>query len=171
MIPHAAVICLYEPFADISDPNDGPSRRILSAAQAIVSMLQNLSATLPGGMGSLSDVLHSSASVCLVTAARTSLIYYRHALNQQDMQTAEWHRMDIETVRLSLESFGKRFKVSERILLTRAKVDDRSDITILSSSNTSWTERLDQTIKNFKRTTPPIRVPEREYFDLPPRRS
>lgn len=75
-------------------------------------MLQNLAATLPGGMAALANVLHSSASVCLVTASRTLLIFYRHALNQQDLQTAESHRMDIETIRLSLQAFGQRFKVS-----------------------------------------------------------
>jgi hypothetical protein len=112
MVPHAAIICLYEPFADISDPNDGASRRILSAAQAIVSLLHNISTTLPGNMTYMADILHSNGSVCLVTAARTSLIFYRFALNQQDFQAAEGHRMEIETVRVSLQAFGKRFKVS-----------------------------------------------------------
>jgi len=111
MIPNAAIICLYEPFADVTDPNDGPSRRVLGAAQAIVLMLQNLAATLPGGMTTLTDVMHSSASVCLVTAARTSLIFYRHSLNVQDRATAEAHRMDIETIRLVLVAFGERSKV------------------------------------------------------------
>ena len=112
MIPNAAIICLYEPFADVTDPNDGPSRRVLGAAQAMVLMLQNLAATLPGGMTTLTDVMHSSASVCLVTAARTSLIFYRHSLNVQDRATAEAHRMDIETIRLVLVAFGERSKVS-----------------------------------------------------------
>lgn len=99
MIPHAAIICLYEAFADISDPNDGPARRILGAAQSIVSIVQQLAMVANDGASNLSNVMHSSASVCLVTAARTSLLFYRLALNHQDQQTAESHRMDIEMIR------------------------------------------------------------------------
>jgi hypothetical protein len=35
----------------------------------------------------------------LVTAARTSVVLYRQALNIGDMTSAETHRMDIELVR------------------------------------------------------------------------
>ena len=99
MIPHCAIICLYEPFADITDMNDGPARRIIGAAQSIVSIVQQLATTAQDGVSNLSSVMHSSASVCLVTAARTSLLFYRLALNQHDHATAESHRMDIELIR------------------------------------------------------------------------
>jgi hypothetical protein len=99
MIPHAAIICLYEPFADISDPNDGPARRILGAAQSIVSIIQSLAMIATDGVSNLCNVMHSSASVCLVTAARTSLLFYRLALNHHDHVTAESHRMDIEMIK------------------------------------------------------------------------
>lgn len=111
MIPHCAIICLYEPFADITDPNDGPARRILGAAQSIVTIIQQLATTAQDGVSNLSNVMHSSASVCLVTAARTSLLFYRLALNQHDQATAESHRMDIEMIRTSLQAFGQRFKI------------------------------------------------------------
>lgn len=36
---------------------------------------------------------------CLVTAARTSVVLFRQALNIGDLAAAETHRMDIEVVR------------------------------------------------------------------------
>ena len=98
MLPHAAVICLYEPFADLSDPTDGPARRILGAAQSIGSIVQQLASAVDGATN-FTSVMHSSASICLVTAARTCLLFYRLALNNHDYTTAESHRMDIEMIR------------------------------------------------------------------------
>ena len=99
MLPHAATICLYEPFADICDASDHCARRILSAAQSIVSIVQQLAGSVSDGAQNFSSIMHSSASVCLVTSARTSLLFYRHALNQRDYAGAESHRMDIEIIR------------------------------------------------------------------------
>jgi len=99
MMPHCATICLYEPFADITDSQDAASRRILASAQHIVSIVQQL-ATLTGNPPqNFATIMHSSVSVCLVTAARTILLFYRVALNNQDTVLAESHRMDIEMVR------------------------------------------------------------------------
>ena len=99
MLPHAATICLYEAFADICDANDTCARRIMSAAQAIVGIVQQLAGAVTDGAQNFSSIMHSSASVCLVTSARTSLLFYRHALNQRDFAAAESHRMDIEIIR------------------------------------------------------------------------
>ncbi len=63
MIPHAAIICLYEPFADVTDPNDSAARRILGAAQSIVSIVQQLASVVNEGAQNFTSVMHSSASV------------------------------------------------------------------------------------------------------------
>jgi hypothetical protein len=39
-----------------------------------------------------------------VTAARTLLLFYRHALNENDALTADAHRTDVEMIRYVLES-------------------------------------------------------------------
>ena len=59
---------------------------------------------------------------CLVTAARTALLFYRQALNVNDQVTAESHRMDIEMIRSSLQAFGLKSKVSQRIPAMRGRV-------------------------------------------------
>ncbi|RXK38329.1 hypothetical protein M231_04371 [Tremella mesenterica] len=111
MLPHAASICLHEPFADITDPNDASTRRMIAATQALVQIVQQLAGVTNDGSQSLASIMHSSASVCLVTAARTSLLFYRYALNIGDAQTADSHRMDIEMVRMALQQFGLKFKI------------------------------------------------------------
>jgi hypothetical protein len=63
MLPHCAIILLFEPFADITDSNDQPGRRILTAAQAIVMIVQQLASAVGNGMAQLSQIMHSSASV------------------------------------------------------------------------------------------------------------
>lgn len=63
MLPHAALICLYEPFADITDSSDAPARRIMSSAQAIVGVVQQLAATILEGSKDFAVVMHSAASV------------------------------------------------------------------------------------------------------------
>ncbi len=63
MLPHAAIICLYEPFADITDPNDAAARRLLNASQAVVSIVQQLASRSSDSASDLGSVMHSSASV------------------------------------------------------------------------------------------------------------
>lgn len=63
MLPHAALIILYEPFADVSDSADASTRRILSAAQAIVGIVQQLAAAINEGSSNFANVMHSAASV------------------------------------------------------------------------------------------------------------
>jgi hypothetical protein len=63
LLPHAALIILYEPFADVTDSSDAPARRILSAAQAIVGIVQQLAASINGGASNFAGVMHSAASV------------------------------------------------------------------------------------------------------------
>ena len=48
-----------------------------------------------------------------MTAARTSLIFYRIALNQHDKTTGDLHRMDIEMIRIALVQFGDKFKIGQ----------------------------------------------------------
>ncbi|WWD15819.1 hypothetical protein CI109_100243 [Kwoniella shandongensis] len=111
MLPHAAAICLFEPFADLTDENDLPRRRLLSATQGIVSIVQNLASVVGEGGSNFTSVMHPSASVCLVTAARTSLLFLRQALNVGDHASAQAHKMDCEMVRMALSQFGMRFKI------------------------------------------------------------
>ncbi|WVQ98640.1 hypothetical protein IAU59_005770 [Kwoniella sp. CBS 9459] len=116
MLPHAAIICLYEPFADITDADDPSTRRLLSSTQAIVSIVQQL-ASVVSDSGSqvtsrnFTSTMHSSASICLVTSARTSLLFLRHALNTGDLATAQSHRTDCEMIRMALAQFGLRSKI------------------------------------------------------------
>ncbi len=63
MLPFSAIICLYEPFADITDPNDSSARRILGAAQSIISIVQQLASVINDGAQNFTSVMHSSASV------------------------------------------------------------------------------------------------------------
>lgn len=63
MLPHAAIICLYEPFAEVTDPSDSAARRILGAAQSVVSIVQQLASVVVDGVHDLTSVMHSSASV------------------------------------------------------------------------------------------------------------
>lgn len=63
MMPHAALIFLYEPFADVTDSSDGQARRILAAAQAIVGIVQQLAIAMNEGSNNFSMVMHSAASV------------------------------------------------------------------------------------------------------------
>lgn len=109
VIPQSAIICLYEPFADITDPNDQPARRILNASQAIVGVVQQIAGT--DQAANLGAIMHSSSSVGLVTAARTLLLFYRHALNIGDQASADAHRADIETARMALAQYGAKFKI------------------------------------------------------------
>ncbi|OCF39471.1 hypothetical protein I317_06745 [Kwoniella heveanensis CBS 569] len=116
MLPHAAVICLYEPFADITDADDPSTRRILAATQAIVSIVQQLASVVSDGgaqsaQRNFTSAMHSSASICLVTSARTSLLFLRHALNTGDLAAAQTHRTDCEMIRMALAQFGLRFKI------------------------------------------------------------
>ncbi|EKD04083.1 hypothetical protein A1Q2_01558 [Trichosporon asahii var. asahii CBS 8904] len=111
VIPHTAIIYLYEPFADVTDPNDQPGRRLLNAARSIVGVIQQLVGAVGQGATNLSAVMHSSTSVALVTAARTLLLFYRHALNVGDQAQADSCRHDIETARLALAQYGQRFKI------------------------------------------------------------
>ncbi|WVQ70202.1 uncharacterized protein L199_008427 [Kwoniella botswanensis] len=111
MLPHAAIICLHEPFADLNDPSDQAARRMLGATQAIVSIVQQLASVFGEGGTNFTSVMHSSASVCLVTSARTSLLFLRHALNIGDMAAAQSHRTDCEMIRMALSQFGLKFKI------------------------------------------------------------
>ncbi|WRT67022.1 uncharacterized protein IL334_003988 [Kwoniella shivajii] len=111
MLPHAAAICLHEPFADLNDPSDQAARRMLAATQAIVSIVQQLASVLGEGGHHFTSVMHSSVSVCLVTSARTSLLFLRQALNVGDMLAAQTHRTDCEMIRMALSQFGVRFKI------------------------------------------------------------
>lgn len=112
VLPHTAIIYLYEPFADVTDPNDQPGRRLLNAARSIVAVTQQLVGAVGcQGVTNLSAVMHSSTSVALVTAARTLLLFYRHALNVGDTAQADMCRQDIETARLALAQYGQRFKI------------------------------------------------------------
>ncbi|WVR05102.1 hypothetical protein IAU60_002114 [Kwoniella sp. DSM 27419] len=113
MIPHAATIFLYEPFADVSDPGDHCTRRMKTATQAIVSVIHSLASNISDGHSgrNFTSVMHSSASVCLVTSARTSLLFLRQALNDGDMAAAQTHRTDCEIIRMALSQFGVRFKI------------------------------------------------------------
>jgi hypothetical protein len=54
---------LYEPFADLTDPNDGPSRRLQTASQAIVNVVQQLASSVNDGAQNFHAIMHSSASV------------------------------------------------------------------------------------------------------------
>jgi hypothetical protein len=63
LIPHTALICLYEPFADVTDSADAPSRRIMAAAQATVGIVQQIAAVASEGNTNFSSVMHSAASV------------------------------------------------------------------------------------------------------------
>ena len=47
LLPHLATIVLFEPFADLTDPRDSPSARILSACQSIVATVQQLVGLTP----------------------------------------------------------------------------------------------------------------------------
>ncbi|WWC61219.1 uncharacterized protein I303_103799 [Kwoniella dejecticola CBS 10117] len=111
MLPHAAIICLHEPFADLTDPSDQAARRMLGATQGIVSIVQQLASVVGAGGSNFTSVMHSSASVCLVTSARTSLLFLRHALNVGDMAAAQSHRTDCEMIRMALSQFGLKFKI------------------------------------------------------------
>lgn len=111
VIPHAAIICLYEPFADIADPNDQPARRILNAARSVIGIIQNLCTSIPEGASNLAAVMHSSSSLALVTSARTCLLFYRHALNIGDTTAADAHRVNIENARAALAGYGLKFKI------------------------------------------------------------
>ncbi|KAL7422208.1 hypothetical protein Q5752_002854 [Cryptotrichosporon argae] len=112
LLPQAAIICLFEPFADVTDPNDQPARRILAAAQSIIGVIQQIASTVTsGGSLNLQAVMHSSTSVALVTASRTLLLFYRHALNVNDTSQAEALRSEIELARMMLDHFGLRFKL------------------------------------------------------------
>lgn len=111
VLPHTAIICLYEPFADVTDPNDQPARRILNAARSVINVIQQLVGIVPKGVTNIGAVMHSSSSVALVTAARTCLLFYRHALNIGDLPTAEAYRTDVDTARLALAQYGRKFKI------------------------------------------------------------
>lgn len=63
MLPFAAIICLYEPFADIIDPSESAARRIMGAAQNVVSIVQQLASVVNQGAQNFTSVMHSSASV------------------------------------------------------------------------------------------------------------
>ncbi|BEI93175.1 uncharacterized protein CcaverHIS019_0508030 [Cutaneotrichosporon cavernicola] len=109
VIPHAAIICLYEPFADIADPNDQPARRIINAARSVINIIQDM--CIQGGPSNLAAVMHSSSSLALVTSARTCLLFYRHALNIGDTAAAEGYKVNIEHARAALASYGLKFKI------------------------------------------------------------
>jgi hypothetical protein len=70
MLPHAAIICLYEPFADVADPNDSATRRLLAGAQGIVSIIQQLASVVNEGAQNFTSVMHSSASVSVASFAQ-----------------------------------------------------------------------------------------------------
>jgi hypothetical protein len=63
VIPQAAIICLYEPFADIADPMDQSARRILNAARSIINVVQQVVSITANGLANLSAVMHSASSV------------------------------------------------------------------------------------------------------------
>jgi hypothetical protein len=62
-MPHAAIICLYEPFANLDDPGDQAAQRILNAAQAIVGTVQQMAALVQEGVQNFTTVMHSSTSM------------------------------------------------------------------------------------------------------------
>ena len=63
ILPYAATICLYEPFADITDPSDPATRRILGAAQGIGAIVQQLASVTDHRAQNFTSVMHSSASM------------------------------------------------------------------------------------------------------------
>lgn len=58
-----AVICLYEMFADVTDPKDQAAIRIINAARSIIRLVQHVMAVCPNGAVNLAAVMHSSSSV------------------------------------------------------------------------------------------------------------
>ncbi|WVO12766.1 hypothetical protein L204_100374 [Cryptococcus depauperatus] len=113
LIPHATIICLYEPFADLDDLSDQPTQRLANACQAVVNIVQQLASAVGGDADRLASVMHSSISVCLVTVARTSLLFLRHALNAGNAASAETYRMDCEMIRLTLSHYGMKSKIGQ----------------------------------------------------------
>lgn len=63
MLPHAALIFLYEPFADITDQTDDATRRMVGATQTLVGVVQQVAGQFSGASVDFAQVMHSSASV------------------------------------------------------------------------------------------------------------
>jgi hypothetical protein len=63
MLPHAAIIYLYEPFADITDQSDDCTRRMVGATQTLVGIIQQVAGQFHGASVDFAQVMHSSASV------------------------------------------------------------------------------------------------------------
>lgn len=63
LLPHAAIICLYEPFADLDNPSDQPARHLISATQGIVGIVQQLASVIGGEEEKFASIMHPSASM------------------------------------------------------------------------------------------------------------
>ncbi|KAK4684511.1 hypothetical protein P7C73_g5665, partial [Tremellales sp. Uapishka_1] len=111
LLPHCAIMCLYEPFADITDPNDPATRRLQNAAQGVVSIVQQIAGCVQDTSDQTKALMHNSASICLLCAARTILLFYRHALNINDQPAIQSYRTDVDMIRMAMAQFGMKFRI------------------------------------------------------------
>lgn len=97
-------IFLHEPFADLKDPNDISTQRLLASARGILKMIFVITST------SLDLSLIVRADFGLYTAARTLVLFLRNVIETGDTTagTEETLRSEIEVFRLAFVAHGKR---------------------------------------------------------------
>ncbi|KAL1412647.1 hypothetical protein Q8F55_000394 [Vanrija albida] len=110
LIPHIAAINLHEPFADVTNPQDPASNRILGEARACLSLVYLLASTALD----FSYVLSPVNSFYFFAACRTFVLFYQRALEIRDLQAAKLLLSEIDVFRMTFASMGKRFPLGAR---------------------------------------------------------
>jgi hypothetical protein len=97
-------IFLHEPFADLKDPDDTSTLRLLAASRAILKMVFTITSTC------LDLSLIVRADFGLYTAARTLVLFLKNVMETGDTSAGseEQLRSEIEVFRLAFTAHGKR---------------------------------------------------------------
>ncbi|WVQ86220.1 hypothetical protein IAT38_008388 [Cryptococcus sp. DSM 104549] len=134
LLPQIATILLHEPLADLSDPTCPSALRIISAAKLCSSVVTQVMASqwckagagagqggaAAGGGGGpgegLSGCVGPLTCFCLITAARTLILFYMKALEAGDIDQAEVLSSEIAMFRKIFKAHGKHSATGNRYL-------------------------------------------------------
>lgn len=107
---HQMAILLHEPFADLDDPDDMSTRRLISSARGILKMIYLVTST------SLDLCLLVRYQLGFWTAARTLVLFLKYSIDTGNTPggPVETLRSEIEVFRLTFQAQATRFPISAR---------------------------------------------------------
>ncbi|WVN89075.1 uncharacterized protein L203_104291 [Cryptococcus depauperatus CBS 7841] len=119
LVPHIAAIQLHEPFADVTNATCSSAQRLLTESRAclnIVYMIISSSADVS------CVVVPITSCNYLFVVARTLLLFYRQALENNDQASALIYHSEVSVLKMTLIAMTTRFSMAYRHLVMVEKL-------------------------------------------------